>query len=144
MAEERILEEIYAAHRYLSDLESVPRDYGTGEALYASEIHTVVAVHRDPECNLTTLASALGVSSAAASKFTAKLVRRGYLSKDKAPGNRRDVRFRVTEKGRVAAEGHSQFELGTFGVLRRIEGELSRDDRAVIAGFFDKLLSSVR
>lgn len=141
MDTESVLDYIYAAHRYLAALESEPRDYGTGEELYASEIHTVVAVRRTPLCNLTSLAAALGVSPAAASKFTAKLLRRGYLTKGKAPGNRRDVLFEVTGKGRLAAEGHDQFERETFGALRRIEGELPPEARAAIIGFFRSLIA---
>lgn len=141
MDTESVIDHIYAAHRYLAALESEPRDYGTGEELYASEIHTVVAVQRNPLCNLKALAAALGVSPAAASKFTAKLLRRGYLTKGKAPENRRDVLFEVTGKGRLAAEGHDRFERETFEPLRRIEAELSPQARAAILGFFRSLQS---
>ncbi len=86
MAEETILGLIYRAHRRLGQLESTPRDYGTGELLYSSDIHTVEAVGRQPGCNLTQLAAALGVSKPAASKFTRKLLSRGFLLKGRQAG----------------------------------------------------------
>ena len=137
----RLLDYIYAAHRFLAELESMPRDYGTGELLYASYIHTVAAVHGNPGCNLTALSNTLDVSKAAVSKVVAKLVQQGYLIKYKTDDNRRDVLFKVTEKGRVAARGHERFEHETFTPLLQVEKELSPDDKAAIEKYFKKLIS---
>lgn len=139
MREGSIIDRIYAAHRYLSEIESEPRDYGTGEPLYASEIHTVVAVRAHPGCNLTALAAALGVSKPAAYKFAAKMIRRGFLRKYQEPGNRKDVFFNVSDTGAIAAEGHERFERETFGPLRRVEEELSPDARAALIDYFERL-----
>lgn len=137
----RILDYIYAAHRYLAELESVPREYGSGEKLFASEIHTVAAVFHSPGCNLTSLAAALDVSPAAASKFVAKLIRRGYIVKYKAPDNKRDVLFEATEKGRAAAKGHERFEKRTFANLIRAEETLDPQEREAVRGYFEKLFA---
>jgi hypothetical protein len=77
----RIMDMIYLSHLYLQKLESTPRDYGTGDLLYSSDIHTVVAVSKSPGCNLTQLAARLSISKAAVSKFVAKLVRMAILPK---------------------------------------------------------------
>lgn len=140
----RILDYIYAAHRYLAELESVPREYGSGEKLFASEIHTVAAVFHSPGCNLTSLAAALDVSPAAASKFVAKLIRRGYIVKYKAPDNKRDVLFEATEKGRAAAKGHERFEKRTFANLIRAEETLDPREREAVRGYFEKLFALVK
>ena len=140
MSETRLLDYIYAAHRFLSELESAPKDYGTGDLLYASFMHTIVAVHRNPGCNLTTLAGALGVSKAAASKFVAKLVRQGYITKFKAEDNKRDVLFETTGKGRAAVKGHEKFERETFAPLLKIERALSPEDFASVEAYFKKLI----
>ena len=81
MIEERILDSIYFAHKYLNRLESTPHNYGTGEGLYSSEIHTITAIAEQPGINLTQLAEKLEVSKAAASKFTAKTIKRGIHRK---------------------------------------------------------------
>lgn len=140
----RILDRIYAAHRFLSELEGVPRDYGTGEELFATEIHTIVAIGAAPGANLTALADALGVSKAAASKFVAKLARRGYVRKYQAEGNRRDVLFEVTRKGSLAADGHDKFERKTFGPLLKAEKSLSPAEFAAVEAYFEKLLAVAR
>lgn len=136
---ERILDMIYMAHLYLRDLESTPRDYGTGDLLYASHIHTVVAVGESPGCNLTELAARLSISKAAASKFVAKLVKMGYLFKSKRIDNNREVIFNLTRKGQTAALGHQEFEDRIFGPLFEIESALPEKDYQVIRDYFQKI-----
>jgi len=138
---ERILDMIYVSHLYLQELESTPRDYGTGDLLYSSDIHTVVAVGRSPGCNLTELAARLSISKAAVSKFVAKLVRMGYLFKSKRVDNNREVIFNLTRKGQTAALGHQEFEDRTFGPLFEIESALPEKDYQVIRDYFQKIRS---
>ncbi len=139
MAEERILDQIYFSHGYLSELERTARDYGTGEGLFSSEIHTVTAVSDCPGLNLTQLAEKLGVSKAAVSKFTSKLIKRGYLEKKRSGSNQKEVLFYVTGKGKLAAEGHSDFEEKTFGPLRQLEQDLSGKEKMIILSYFKRM-----
>jgi DNA-binding MarR family transcriptional regulator len=139
MADEGILDLIYKAHRRLGELESTPRDYGTGELLYSSDIHTVEAVARQPGCNLTQLAGALGVSKPAASKFTRKLLRRGYLLKEMQAGNAKEVAFSLSPKGRRAEQAHQWFTRKVFGPLQAVESGLSASDRRVIRRFLEAI-----
>ena len=135
MADEGILDLIYRAHRRLGELESTPRDYGTGELLYSSDIHTVVAVAQQPGCNLTQLAGSLGVSKPAASKFTRKLLRMGYLVKEMQADNAKEVSFSLSPKGRRAEQAHQRFTRKVFGPLQAVESGLSSSDRRVIRCF---------
>ena len=139
MADETILGLIYRAHRRLVELESTPRDYGTGELLYSSDIHTVEAVGRQPGCNLTQLAGALGVSKPAASKFTRKLLRIGYLVKEKQAANAKEVSFSLSPKGRRAEQAHQRFTRKVFGPLQAVESGLSASDRRVIHRFLEAI-----
>jgi DNA-binding MarR family transcriptional regulator len=139
MAEEGILDLVYWAHRRLGELESTPRDYGTGELLYSSDIHTVEAVARQPGCNLTQLAGSLGVSKPAASKFTRKLLRRGYLVRERQPDNAKEVSFSLSPKGRRAERAHHRFTRKVFGPLQAVESGLSAADRQVIRSFLEAI-----
>ncbi|MFA6504855.1 MAG: MarR family transcriptional regulator [Treponemataceae bacterium] len=134
-----ILDLIYLAHGRLTELENNPRDYGTGELLYSSDIHTVVAVALHEGCNLTELAADLGISNAAASKFTAKMVRLGYLIKKQRDDNKKEVVFFLDEKGRQAALAHTVFERRTFRPLRKLEGKLSISEKKVIIDFLNSI-----
>lgn len=140
---ERIIDMIYESHLYLQKLESTPRDYGTGDLLYSSDIHTVVAVSRSPGCNLTQLAALLSISKAAVSKFAAKLVRMGYLAKSRRMDNDREVIFNLTKKGQAAVRGHEAFEAKTFGPLFEIESNLSDSDYRAIREYFQQMRTVV-
>jgi DNA-binding MarR family transcriptional regulator len=144
MAGTRLIDYIYAAHRFLSEMESVPRDYGTGEKLFATEIHTVVAIDENPGCNLTTLATVLEVSKPAVSKFVAKLIGRGFITKYQAGDNRRDVLFETTMKGKLVTKGHALFTREAFEPLLQVERELDPQAQAMIEAYFRKLLSVVK
>jgi DNA-binding MarR family transcriptional regulator len=139
MADEGILDLIYRAHRRLGELESTARDYGTGDLLYSSDIHTVEAVARQPGCNLTQLAGSLGVSKPAASKFTGKLLRMGYLVREKLADNAKEVSFSLSPKGRRAEQAHQRFTRKVFGPLQAVESGLSVSDRRVIRGFLEAI-----
>ena len=136
---ERIIDMIYQSHLYLLKMETTPRDYGTGDLLYSSEIHTVMAVTKSPGCNLTQLAGALSISKAAVSKFVAKLIKKGYLAKSRSFDNDREVIFNLTKKGQAAAAGHYKFEVEIFGPLMEIEAALSEQDYQVIKNYFLKI-----
>ncbi len=135
MDDEGILDLIYRAHRRLGELESTPRDYGTGDAIYSSDIHTVMAVAEQPGCNLTQLASALGVSKPAASKSAGKLLRRGLLVKDMQAHSAKAVSFSLSPKGQRAVQAHQRFTRKVFGPLQAVESALSAAERRVIRGF---------
>jgi len=141
---ESVLDLIYEAHQYLSILESSPRDYGTGEELFASEIHTIMAVAEHPEMNLTQLAEKLLVSKAAASKFSSRLAMRGYLEKRGSESSLKEVLFSLTGKGKTAAEGHREFESRIFGPLRRIEDSLSRAEHDTLLSYLKNLKSLLK
>jgi DNA-binding MarR family transcriptional regulator len=142
MDDEGILELFYKAHRKLGELESTPRDYGTGEPLFSSDIHTVVAVAGQPGCNLTQLASALGVSKPAAYKFARKLLRMGYLSKEMRADSAKAVAFTLSPKGEKAVQAHQRFTRKVFGPLQAVESRLSGPERRVIHGFLEAILQA--
>jgi DNA-binding MarR family transcriptional regulator len=139
MADATALDLIYEAHRLLGKIEDAPRDYGTGDLLYSSDIHTVVAVSRSEGCNLTELASSLDISKPAASKFVKKLIRLGYLRKERPVDNGKELSLYLSDSGKRAVFAHEAFEKRIFGPLRSIEAGLAEGDRAVILNFLRSL-----
>jgi len=136
---ESILDLIFQAHVQLKGLEESPRDYGTGEPLYSSDLHTLAAVARREGSNLTELAAELGVSQPAVFKFVKKLTALGYLRKQRREGNNKEVVFFLLTKGWQAVQAHEDFEQRTFGPLRALEAGLSAQDRRTITDFLKDL-----
>ncbi|EFK05222.1 transcriptional regulator, MarR family [delta proteobacterium NaphS2] len=62
-------------------LEKRPQDYGIGEVLHPSEIHTIEMIGKNPGINVTGLAGRLGVTKGAVSQLIKKLENKGLVSK---------------------------------------------------------------
>jgi len=138
---ELLLDLIFKSHQLLQTLEGSPHDYGTGELLFSSEIHTIVSIGKKGNCNLSELANDLGVSKPAASKFISKLTKSGYAIKNSDPDNKREVSISLTEKGKDAVKGHDEFIKRMFGPLRMLESELSEEEISVIGAYLSSLLN---
>ena len=88
-----------------------PRDYGTGELLYMSEIEVIYELGHHPESNLTELSVTLGVTKATLSPIVNKLEKKGYLSKRQAPNNSKVRLLLLKEKGHKARQGMAAYAM---------------------------------
>lgn len=70
-------------------IENSPRDFGSGERLYPSEIHTIEAIGKNEGTNLTQLAETMGVIKAVISQIVRKLEMKKYVQKYKDMGTGR-------------------------------------------------------
>jgi len=82
-----------------------PRDYGTGELLYMSEVEVINEVGLHPEINLTRLSEYLGVTKATLSPIVNRLEKKGYLSKRQDPNNAKVRLLVLKDKGHKARKG---------------------------------------
>ncbi len=134
----RILESLFVVHNKLNEIAATPRDFGTGDLLYYTEIHTLVVIAKRPGINLTQLSKSLGVSKSAASKFVKKLLHKDYLVKSKAVDNQREVLFNLTPKGICAYQGHELFSEKKFDDVYKLIKKYSSDSEAIIS-FLEEL-----
>lgn len=130
---------IYKAHLKLMEIESVPREYGPGEFLFSSEVHTICAIGKKPGINLTGLALDLEVSKSAVSKFVSKLLKKNYITKERSPDNLKEVIFNLTDRGHHVVIKHREYKEAIFGPLISRERELEEDKRAEILSFLKDL-----
>ena len=65
--------------------ESLPRDFGTGEPLFTSEIHTLCVIGTAPGINITDLSVRLGVTKGAISKIAKKIEENASLRDTRSP-----------------------------------------------------------
>ncbi len=98
-----------------------PKDYGTGDLLYFTEVHTIAMIGSKGEINVTNLAGLMGVTKGAISQTIRKLTAKGLILR-KSTDNRKEVLLALTEKGLRVFKGQASFrkELFTFaGTLYR-------------------------
>lgn len=116
-----------------------PHYFGTKELLYASEIHIVDLVGRNPKINISEIAERLGVQKSAIPKVVRKLVEKGLVLRSVPEANRKMVQLDLTEMGWVAYRGHIQYhEVVNRDLIKRFN-RCSSDEMI----FFDKILSEI-
>jgi len=124
-------------------LERMPKDFGTGDELYSSEIHTLTAIGNHSGINLTELAEHLSITKSGASKFVKKLLEKSLITKSKLMGNKKEVIFELTKKGYIAYEGHSAYSEIKFASIHELINRLNTDERKILENFLEELTFEV-
>jgi len=92
-----------------NELEKEPVDFGTGEKLYPSEIHTLQVIGDKPGITTTEISGIFGITRGAVSQVTGKLHRRGYLRKVRNIAYGKEILLTLTGKGEVVYRSHELF-----------------------------------
>jgi len=111
-----------------NDLEKKPVDFGTGEMLYPSEIHTLQVIGDRPGITTTEISSIFGITKGAVSQVTGKLHRRGYLQKVRNNEYGKEILLSLTEKGGIAYRNHELFHRGMDTEIAKFAENFSDKD----------------
>jgi DNA-binding MarR family transcriptional regulator len=107
----------------MSRSESIPRNFGTGDLLFPSEIHTLCVIGTIPGNNITSLAVRLGITKGAVSKIAKKLADKGLVEKYRKSQNEKETLLRLTPQGRKAYLNHEKYHNKAFSrIIRETEG----------------------
>lgn len=102
----------------------------------SSEVHYIECIGRNVDSNVTKLAESLYMTRGAISKMTRKLIKRGIIESYQKPDNKKEIYFRLTEKGQVIYKVHEA-----------LHKEFQERDKAVFEQVteeqFDSMLSFV-
>ncbi len=128
----------------MREIENKPRDFGTGDLLYSSTIHTLVQIGKNPGINLTNLAEKLDISKSAVSKFVRQLLELSLITKSKDINNRKEVIFYLSERGLEAYRGHEAFEKRFFAIVEKRLDLLKEDEKSVFHDFLLSLVSELK
>jgi DNA-binding MarR family transcriptional regulator len=123
--------------------EKCPRDFGSGDLLHCSEIHTIMAIGKNPDINLTTLSRLLGISKSAISQMIGKLSRKNLVEKHRDPDNDKEVLVRLSPRGTIAYFGHEQHHAKTFARMQRQLGDLTGEQYALILRFLSAIEETI-
>ena len=102
-------------------IEKIPRDFGTGNLLYPSEIHLIETIGKTPGINVTELAKKHGISKAAISQKLKKLEKKDLIERFKGNENEKAVLLKLKIKGEIAFKGHESFHsIMDSGIIQKI------------------------
>lgn len=125
-------------NKYIST-EKKPLDYGIGCLLYRSEIHTVDAIGRHAQINITDLSNYLGVTKSAVSQMIDKLVKKGVVKKQVLSKSDTEVALSLTEKGKRVYASHVAYHKEFYHAIDQILTTVPEDDIRVFCDIMNKL-----
>jgi DNA-binding MarR family transcriptional regulator len=112
-----------------------PKDYGTGDMLYFTELHTITMVARNDEVNITQLAEIMGVTKGAISQTIRKLVHKNLILRTNI-NNRKEVNLRLSEKGRIVLRAQESFQKEIFTFAATLYENARPEDREIVRRLF--------
>ena len=128
-------------HLY-SVIDRKPKDYGTGDLLYITEIHTITVVGKNKEINMTRLAEIMGVTKGAISQTVRKLVHKNFILKSNTT-NKKEFNLTLSEKGNVVLKGQESFQRELFEFAETLYNQAQPEDRAMVKRLFMAICSNM-
>ena len=119
-----------------------PVDYGTGDLLYFTEIHTITVIGRNREINITRLAELMGVTKGAISQTVKKLAGKNLIVRSKTE-NKREVILRLSEKGKTAYKRQKSLQKEIFTFARKLYKKGTPKQREMVRRLFDEIIRNL-
>jgi DNA-binding MarR family transcriptional regulator len=123
--------------------EKSPKDFGTGDLLYCSEIHTIMAIGKNPDINLTGLSQLLGISRSAITQMIGKLVKKDLVEKHRDPENDKEIKIRLSPRGTIAYLGHEQHHAKIYAGMKQKLGDLTDEQYSFIRRFLSAIEETI-
>lgn len=123
--------------------QKTPKDYGTGDMLYHSEVDLLETIQRNPESNVSKLSEICGVTKSAITQMTGKLIEKNLLEKYNQPGNKKEKLFMLTEKGILIQKGHEDYHEKSNKEIQDYLCALGPEEKQIVNDFIDKVKDCV-
>jgi DNA-binding MarR family transcriptional regulator len=112
-----------------------PKDYGTGDLLFFTEIHTITMVGKNKEINMTQLADMMGVTKGAISQTIRKLVIKKFITKSNT-NNKKEINLKLSDKGQIVYKGQESFQKELFTFAGTLYEKARPEDRELVKRLF--------
>lgn len=86
-----------------------PKDYGTGQLLFHSEVNFLSTISNNPNANASEISAKLGITKGATTQLVARLTEKGLIECYHAPNNKKAKYLKLTPLGKKAQHGHEQY-----------------------------------
>lgn len=120
-----------------------PKDYGTGDLLYLTEVHTIIMVGKNKELNMTKLAEMMGVTKGAISQTIRKLSAKNLIVKQNSTNNK-EFNLKLTEKGRIVYDKQEAFNAGIFSFAESLYMKAKPQDREIVKQLFIQVIQNMQ
>lgn len=119
-----------------------PKDYGTGDLLYLTEVHTIKMVGQNEDLNMTGLAEIMGVTKGAISQTIRKLVSKNLIIKESG-NNRKEFSLRLSDKGIRVLKGQETLQQELFAFAETLYRQAGDHDRDLVKRLFEAISTNM-
>ncbi|HLN20299.1 MAG TPA: MarR family transcriptional regulator [Bacteroidales bacterium] len=119
-----------------------PKDYGTGDLLYLTEVHTIKMIGENDEINMTGLAGIMGVTKGAISQTIRKLVSKNLIIKENG-SNRKEFNLRLSEKGIIVLRGQETLQQELFAFAETLYSKANDHDKELVRRLFEAISNNM-
>jgi DNA-binding MarR family transcriptional regulator len=134
-----LLETFMHVFNKMNTLNNHTFDYGSGDFLFPSEIHTLNTIAKNPGGNVTELAKTLGISKSAVSQVVFKLEQKGFLVKYKADNNSKNIFANLTPKGDAAVKSFTMYQNDVFTGMLQDFAKLTPEEIFMLKNIFENI-----
>jgi DNA-binding MarR family transcriptional regulator len=120
-----------------------PKDYGTGDLLYFTEIHTIAMVGKNREINITRLAEIMGVTKGAISQTIRKLVSKDLIKRTNT-NNKKEINLSLTKKGILVLKGQESFQKEIFTFAAALYDKAGSNDVELVSRLFTAISENMQ
>jgi DNA-binding MarR family transcriptional regulator len=115
-----------------------PKDYGTGDMLYLTEVHTITMIARNDGINMTRLAETMGVTRGAISQTIRKLAGKNLIIKENST-NRKEFNLSLSSKGWIVVKGQESLQQEIFSFAASLYEKAAPHDRELVMRLFNAI-----
>ncbi|WP_102868602.1 MarR family winged helix-turn-helix transcriptional regulator [Pseudovibrio exalbescens] len=135
----QLMENIYAAGDKMDSYAAVPREYGTDDLLYMTEVHLLDRIGNTDRANITQLANEIGKTKGAIAQTVDKLEAKGLLRKEPDPTDVRRKILLLTDTGKTVFEAHRAKDQKAFERFKERLPEYTEEDFQKCADIIAKI-----
>lgn len=114
---------------------------GSFSDLTIAELHTLESIGPYDARTMSETAATLGVTTGTLTVAVDRLVRKGYVKRERDQNDRRIVRVMLTKKGKLAYRIHSKFH---HLLVERITHGLDEERRTILLDMLDNISGFIR
>lgn len=120
-----------------------PKDYGTGDLLYFTEVHTIKMIGRNREINMTRLAEIMGVTRGAMSQTIRKLAAKNLIRRTNTV-NKKEISLTLTKKGLTVLKGQESFQKEIFNFAATLYEKAGPQDADLVSRLFTAISENMK
>ncbi len=108
------------------------------QTLSKSELFTLLQVERNGEIIMSQIADYINISMSTATGIVERLVKQGFIERNRNDSDRRIVTIRLTAEGKILAEN---IKSKIFGVAKLLLDSMTEEEQEILFRIFTKVTS---